>query len=120
MDKPINIHKTSFEVKHHIPTKEELEPYRNSDREPSESIQKLMKGKSKEEMLLAEDNWKRYANLLIKIGNRLAGEETEKEKEIKQEQIRKKIKEDIKRQEDKRKEILNTVDKKLWKQGELF
>ena len=57
------------------PTEEELAPYRESTDEPHPSIQDLMKGKSREEMLLAQDRLKEYAKLSMEIIRRRDYEE---------------------------------------------
>lgn len=61
------------------PTEEELEPYRDRTDQPHESIQELMEGKSREEILMAQDRMKEYAKLAMEIVERQAREETNKE-----------------------------------------
>jgi hypothetical protein len=63
----------------HIPTEEELAPYRNSNREVTcPIVLNRMPNDSKEEQLLAQDNFKRYLDAILRHVERVAKEEQEK------------------------------------------
>lgn len=63
------------------PTEEELETYKDRTDQPHQSMQELMKGKSREEMLMAQDRMKEYAKLAMEIVGRQSHEEKSKETE---------------------------------------
>lgn len=72
----------TFEIIGYELIKEELEPFENSQEEPIPFIRELMKGKSKEEQLMASDNFMGLIDLAERVVKRLSEEEKKDKEEL--------------------------------------
>ncbi len=59
-------------------TKEEFDYYHKQEGEPNDFIKSVMKGASREEMLMAQDNFNRYIDLAFTIADRKVREKQSK------------------------------------------